>query len=94
MLWISGNAALTLRAARIVLTCSPRSGAISATRSRGASFATTRHLDPRDAAAVSDGPEFRLDWVHEAVPGAAVVTCNEPGPGPSATEAALLTGLS
>ncbi len=76
MLLISGNAAVMLRAARIVLTCRPRSGAISATSSRGASLATTRHLDPRDAAAVSDGPEFTLDWVHDAVLGAAVVTCN------------------
>jgi len=94
MLLISGNAALMLRAAKIVLTCRPRSGAIPTGSTRGASLATTRHLDARDAGAVSAGPEFTLDWVHEAVPDAPVVTCKEPGPRPSATEAALLTGLS
>src|ERR1700722_12028269 len=92
MLLISGNAALMLRAAKIVLTCRPCSGAISATSSRGASLVTTRHLDPRDAGADSAGPAFTLDWVHDVVPDAPVATCNEPGPRPSATEAALLTG--
>src|SRR3984957_17457929 len=55
MLWISGNTALMVRAARIVLTCRPRSGATSAIRTCGAFLEATCHRDARDAGAVSAG---------------------------------------
>src|SRR5271163_2198820 len=75
MLLISGNAALMLRAARIVLTCRPRSAATSATRSRAASLATTRHLDARDAGAISPAvaPACTADGAHDDVVGSAAV---------------------
>src|ERR1700679_452746 len=90
MLWISGNTALMVRAARIVLTCSPRSGATSAIRTCGAFLEATCHRDARDAGAVSAGAPVAgtADAAHADVVGAAAVICRWQH-GASATTSAL-----
>src|ERR1700684_972133 len=88
MLLISGNAAVMLRAARIVLTCRPRSGAISATRRRGASVVATRHLAARDAGAVSPALACTADSAHADAVGAAAASCTQHPAASSATESA------
>src|SRR5882757_7648442 len=72
MLLISGNTALMVRAARMVLTCRPCSGAISAIRTCGAFLEATCHRDARDAGAVSAGAPLACtsDAAHAAVVGA------------------------
>ena len=49
MFLISGNTALIVRAARMVLTCRPCSGATSAISTCGAFLEATCHRDARDA---------------------------------------------
>jgi hypothetical protein len=88
MLLISGNAALILRAARIVLTCRPRSGATPTDSSCGASRLTTRHRDALDADTISPGPELTLDKAHDDGVGAATVICDQHGATSPATESA------
>ena len=96
MLLISGNAALILRAANIVLTCRPRSGATPTGNVRGASRSTTRHLDALDAGTVSPGPELMLvctlDGAHGDGLDATAVTCKQHGATSSASESASPRG--
>src|ERR1700722_6752406 len=77
MFLISGNTALMVRAARMVLTCRPCSGTISAIRTCGAFLEATCHRDARDAGAVSAGAPLAVtaDSAHAAVVGAAAVIC-------------------
>src|ERR1700733_4774939 len=93
MFLISGNTALIVRAARIVLTWRPRSGAIPTGNSCGTFLATTRHRDALDAGSTSPRPALTLDAAHDDGVAAAAVTCTQHGPGAPATESASLAGV-
>src|ERR1700735_2098925 len=77
MFLISGNTALMVRAARMVLTWRPCSGATSEIRTCGTFFEATCHRDARDAGPVSTGPPLACtaDAAHAAVVDAAAVIC-------------------
>src|ERR1700736_4350015 len=79
MLLISGNAALILRAAKIVLTWRPRSGATPTASRRGTSRLTTRHRDALDADAISPGPALTPDKAHDDGACAAAATSKQHG---------------
>src|ERR1700755_2234897 len=87
MFLISGNAALMLRAAKIVLTCRPRSSATPTGSSFGGLRLPTRHRDALDAGAMSPGSALTLDNAHVDDVGAVAVTCKRHGAAP-ATESA------
>src|ERR1700752_3251658 len=87
MFLISGNAALMLRAAKIVLTCRPRSSATPTGSSFGALRLTTRHRDALDAGAISPGFALTLDNAHYDDGGLVAATCMQHGAA-SATDSA------
>src|ERR1700722_10137710 len=93
MFLISGNTALIVRAARIVLTWRPRSGAIPTGNSCGTFLATTRHRDALDAGSTSPRPALTLDAAHDDGVAAAAVTCTQHGAAAPATESAPLAGV-
>src|ERR1700751_5261646 len=92
MFLISGKTALIVRAAKIVLTCRPCSGARPTGSSCGTYFGTTRHREALDAACSSPGPAFTVDGAHDDEAGAAAITWTQHGSAAPATESASLRG--